>query len=150
MDIEKTIREFVDYVGNQESSTEEDLGKLIELLDKLAYPAYFADYSFDETDYPDAPSKEYQKIRDKIEKRFPSLGFYNVPENISDNLENTGIMVSDAFDDLSDIIGDLYEVIWCFENTSRDDALWHFQNSYTTHWGRHLRELQLYLHDRWW
>lgn len=51
-------------------------------------------------------------------------------------------------DDISDIVLDLKEVLWYFENTSKDNALWYFENSYKSHWGRHLRELQLYLHDK--
>ena len=70
--------------------------------------------------------------------------------NLSDSIENSDIIVGDAIDDICDIVGDLQEVLWCFENTSENDALWHYEINFRSHWGRHLRDLQLYLHDKWW
>jgi hypothetical protein len=48
--------------------------------------------------------------------------------------------------DIVDILLDLKGVLWRFQNTSADDALWELTRSFKSHWGRHLRELQLYLH----
>jgi hypothetical protein len=50
-------------------------------------------------------------------------------------------------DDILDIARDLTEIIWRYENTSKDDVLWHFEFLFRAHWGRHLRSLQVYLHD---
>ncbi|MFN7134579.1 MAG: DUF5063 domain-containing protein, partial [Myxococcales bacterium] len=58
------------------------------------------------------------------------------------------IMVGDAIDDIVDIANDLQQVVWRWETTSEADALWHFRFSFTSHWGAHLRALQLYLHER--
>jgi len=147
MDIEETVKEFLAFVLEEETALE-DLGKLIATLDKLAYSVNYVNYEFDETEYPEAPVKNYQLIREKVQKRFPNLGFYNIPQDVSENLEKSEIIVGDAIDDISDIVGDLSEVMWCFKNMSKNDALWYFQNSFRSHWGRHLRELQLYLHDK--
>ncbi len=149
MDIEETVKEFLDFVLNEDSVVD-DLGELMAVLDKLAYSVNYVNYEFDETEYPEAPERNYQLIREKVQKRFPDLGFYNIPQDVSEKLEKSEIIVGDAIDDISDIVGDLSEVLWCFENTSKNDALWHYQNSFRSHWGKHLRELQLYLHDKWW
>ncbi|WP_395373434.1 DUF5063 domain-containing protein [Marinicella sp. W31] len=148
MDIKKTVNEFLDFVLN-ENNPIEDLGELITALDKLAYSVRYVNYEFDNTDYPDTPEKNYRLIREKVEKRFPTLGFYNTSEDVSENVGTSTIVVGDGIDDICDIVGDLKDVLWCFENTSINNALWHFQFGYRSHWGRHLRELQLYLHDQW-
>jgi hypothetical protein len=51
---------------------------------------------------------------------------------------------------LMDIVASMQEIVWRFENTSDDDAFWYFHWGYMATWGRDLRFLQLYLHDRWW
>jgi hypothetical protein len=149
MNIEQTINNFLVFVLEEETELE-DLGELRASLDKLAHSVNYVNYKFDETEYPETPDNNYRLIRKKVEKRFPTLGYYNIPQNVSDKLEKSEIIVGDAIDNISDIVGDLSEVKWCFENTSKDDALWHYQNSFRSQWGRHLRELQLYLHDKWW
>ncbi|MEW8102315.1 MAG: DUF5063 domain-containing protein [Candidatus Thiodiazotropha endolucinida] len=149
MDIEETIKEFLDFVLKEDAAVD-DLGELMAALDKLAYSVNNVKYEFDETEYPEAPERDYQLIREKAQKRFPDLGFYNMHQEITEKVKQGEIIVGDALDDISDIVGDLRDVLWCFENTSKNDALWHYQNSFRSHWGRHLRELQLYLHDKWW
>ncbi|MCG8336262.1 MAG: DUF5063 domain-containing protein [Proteobacteria bacterium] len=149
MEIENTIKHFLEFAQNEESPLE-DLGELITILDSLAHLANSINFEFDETEYPEAPDTDFKLVREKVEKRFPNLGFYNTPVEVSDKISETELSVGDAIEDITDIVGDLLEVIWYFENTSRNDALWHFQVSFRSHWGRHLRELQLYLHDKWW
>ncbi|HET6941361.1 MAG TPA: hypothetical protein VFH89_04275 [Sphingomicrobium sp.] len=56
-------------------------------------------------------------------------------------------MVGDAVDDLTDITQDMRAVVWFADNVGRDDAHWAFR-LFFFHWGRHARELSLYLHAR--
>ncbi len=149
MTIKTTINNFIQYVLGS-NQAEQDLSVLITHLDKLALLAGQVTYQFDETDYPESPDNNYAQMRTIVESRFPTLGFYNTCEDVSEKIGETSILVGDAIDDIVDILGDLKEVSWCFDNTSENDALWHFENSYRSHWGWHLRELQGYLHDTWW
>lgn len=149
MNIEASIKEFVDFVLAK-SGEVDDLGLLLGHLDKLPIIVFSAKFIFDEKEYDDAPNNDYKNIRSKIELRFPKIGYYNIAREISENLENTELVIGDAVDDLADIVGDLLDVLWYFKNTSEDDALWHLEQSYISHWGLHLRNLQLYLHDLWW
>ena len=149
MTIQELVKEFVVLVLERENELK-DLSALIIALDKLACSLNDVSYEFDETDYPEVPENDYQVIRKIVEKRFPTLGYYNTSRDVSEHLETSEIIIGDAVDDISDIVGDLLDVLWCFENTSKNDALWHFENSFRSHWGRHLRELQLYLHDKQW
>lgn len=146
-ELEKAIREFLAFVIDGESdSEEEDIRRLIAALDKLAYSKAGLSYEFDDTDYPDPPGADTVTEED-IQKRFPTLGWYNVARNISKNIENHDMMCGDAIEDICDIAVQLSEVVWRFENTSNNDAMFFCIDTYS-HWGRHLRELQLYLHDK--
>ena len=149
MDIETTIREFLAFVLEGEKEVN-DLGEFMTRLDKLAYVSGCIEAKFDEREYPDPPENEYREIRKIVEKRFPNLGYYNSPENICEKIPSSQMVLGDGIDDISDIVGDLKDALWYFENTSKANALWHTQESFRSHWGRHLRELQLYLHDQWW
>ncbi len=145
MDVQKIVKEFLSFTQN-EKPQQNDLNELITLLDKLALSTSTIVYKFDETNYPAPPEIDSGKIREKVEKKFPEFGFYNVVDDFVENIGDSEILVGDAIDDISDIVHDLEEVVWCFENTSKDDALWTFEFSFNSHWGKHLRDLQLYLH----
>lgn len=149
MNIETEINNFLELVLESESESEE-IEKLIQALDRLANLTHEIEYQYDKTDYSDSLNFEYSTIRKKVEKRFPNLGYYNIALDISENVGNSDIATGDAIDDITDITLDLLGVKWRFDNTSPDDALWHLELLFRSHWGRHLRELQLYLHDLYW
>lgn len=58
-------------------------------------------------------------------------------------------MVGDAIDDLADLTLDMREVVWLADHVGVDDAHWSYRLHFF-HWGRHARELSLYLHARLW
>ena len=146
-DIHEAIGFFFDVIdGNYQPEDREN--KLALALDQLALAYHFAEYVFDETDHPEASRREYEVIREHVSERFPDLGFYNGAHHISERIADSETNVGDSIDDICDIVGDLEEVLWCWDNTSIDDALWHFRFGYETHWGKHLRDLQLYLYAK--
>lgn len=117
MNIREKINQFTSFTleGDRKDG---DIRKLIEALDELPFLVYASDFEFDGTDYPDAPTRDYQTIRSAIERKFPELGYYKTAD-YDDNLECTGnILIGDAIDDITDIVGDLLEVEWYFANTS--------------------------------
>ena len=94
------------------------------------------------------PSRIFQEQYAGLGKRFPRHGYYPVADPTEPlNKEH---MVGDAIDDLADIVGDLEEVVWRSENIGSEDAHWYFKFLYRSHWGKHLRELSLYLHAKTW
>jgi hypothetical protein len=103
---------------------------------------------FDDRDWPDPPDVDYSVRRARVSQRFPRLGYYNIASDICGQPGEGNVNVGDAADDLADILGDLSEVVWRWENTSREDAIWHLQLTYRYHWGGHLRSLQLFLYER--
>ena len=119
---------------------------LVRALDELALAAQDAPEAYID-DNDNAPPSQgmdgYKATYARLAERFPNLGHYGV----ADPLEVPGEpMVGDAIDDLADIVGDLEKVLWRYENISVADAHSEMQFSFKTHWGRHLRELGLYLH----
>ncbi len=144
MSIESEINEFIGFILEKDRT--DDIDDLIVRLDRLALSLSKVEYEFDEKDYPESPKIEYNEVRKKVENRFPSLGYYNTVFEVLEIGESVSPIIGDAIDDLSDITQGLMKVSWCFQNTSENDALWHLENSYSTHWGRHLRGLQLYLY----
>lgn len=144
-EIKQTIEEFLSLVEKGCGSTEANEEKLKLLLDKLALAQHFATYKFDEKDYADAPDTACDELRKLVASRFPNYGYYNVAENVTEDVGEGKTDVGDAIDDIADIAGDLYETKWRWENNSPDDGLWFFRNNFQFHWNEHLRDLQIYL-----
>ena len=150
MNIKAVIENYLTILTPSKGEESDKIQKLILSLDELALISHKVDYTFDKKDYPEPPKKDYKAARESIAKLFPSLGYYNIALDISDNIERSSMSVGDAINDIVDIAGDLKEVLWRYENTSEADALFHFQLLFRSHWGMHLRSLQLYLHDLVW
>jgi len=144
--IKAAIDDFLAIIEDTQIGEEERLVRLRRSLDQLALLQHSVNYTFDGKDYPDAPGQDFTELRRIIAHRFPALGYYNVPNCVTQQIAETKIDVGDAIDDIADIARELYDVQWYWTNTSVDDALWHFKNNYWSHWEEHLRTLQLYLH----
>jgi hypothetical protein len=119
-------------------------------LDALVGCVHGIQFKFDESDHPEPPANDSDSTYKRVSKRFPTFGYYNTPLDVSEKVAETELAVGDAVSDVAEICDDLQEILWRFENTSEADALFHFQLGYRSHWGRHLRELQLYVHDLHW
>lgn len=140
--------EFLNLVREGCESQEQNEATLDRLLDELALARHDVSFKFDPTEYPDAPDWPYEERRALVSERFPNYGMYNVVLSLTEQVGRSEPAVGDAIDDIADIAGDLAEVAWAWEHTSEANALWYFENSFTTHMGEHLRHLQLYLYSR--
>ena len=149
MSIEQAIDNYLSLVLNSEEPLE-NLDEFIQSLDALSYWVQLAKYQADETNYDWPPDSDYNDVRKIVEKRFPSFGYYNSVVDVSEKIGESEISIGDAIDDIVDITGDLLAAKWRFEHTSRDDAIFHLVAEFRSHWGRHLRDVQLYIHDLWW
>lgn len=110
------------------------------------YLALEGNVPVDEEEYPEAPEFNFEKISNTIRSNFPKLGFYQTVLDPFDMIKpDNGL--GDANDDLSDIIKDLMEVQWRFENTSDKDALWYFEFIMRNHSERHLVNILKTLKD---
>lgn len=114
-------------------------------LDKLALASHdMSPGAPAETDRA-PPARDSHAMRALIAARFPDYGVYATADPLAPQHANAG--TGDAIDDLLDIAGDLAEAVWRYDHLGADDAHW-FLHLMHFHWGRHLRELSLYLHAR--
>jgi hypothetical protein len=146
-DILQAVKSFLAVLEEQRTSEDRE-NALRASLDRLALAYHYTGTPFDDTKYPDPPGPDYRELRERIAPLFPGLSFYNEALHIADEVGESELSMGDAIDDITDIAKDLSHVLFCWENTSEEDALWHFRFGFETHWGRHLRSLQLYLHER--
>ena len=89
--------------------------------------------------------EDWRLVSSQVAERFPAYGYYPVADPAASPGE--AAMTGDAIDDLLDITLAMREVVWRAENLGVADAVWYFRLDYF-HWGRHARELALYLHAR--
>ena len=143
--IQTSVAEFIRLIEDDAISPGNRLLRLRRSLDQLGLLQHDTSYAFDDRDYPDAPSKDYQTLRQIVASRFPELGHYNIPGSVTQHIAEADMHVGDAIDDITDIALDLYDVQWRWENTSVGNALWYFTNSYSNHWEEHVRDLQMCL-----
>lgn len=92
----------------------------------------------------DAPPPDQFALREQIAARFPNFGFYGVADPLA--VPAGDALLGDAIDDLVDIVLDLREALWGFDNLGPNDGVWSLRFLFGAHWGRHARELSLYLH----
>lgn len=136
-----TINEIVKY-GLQPNLTVTDKEKLLERHLVKIYDLYFdIKYKFDETDFPDFDKSQLPDIRQNVSSNFKDYGLYKTILDINgiDNL--TDGTISNAIDDLSDIIIDLLEIKWRIENNSLADGLWFFELTFYSHTQQHILDL---------
>ncbi|MGE3693099.1 MAG: hypothetical protein AB7F98_17120 [Novosphingobium sp.] len=139
------VRSFLALIGEREPPTNE---RLAEALDELAMAYHSSPEGEPAEDDLDPPDWNFKARYSALAERFPQFGFYAVADP-AEAIDNK-VMCGDAIDDLADIEKDLSEIVWRSENLGTDDAHWHFKLLYRCHWGRHLRELALYLHANTW
>jgi len=148
-DIQSMLRRFINFAIEPGEKTDE---VMLELCDRVLVAFHddgYSDtrYSFNDEEHSEAPREDYTTRRMRVMANFPSYGFYHSSAAADDEVSGEDVL-GDAVSDLADLVGDFQEILWRFDNTGVDDALWHFHNGYWTHWGLHMRELQLYLFRR--
>ena len=75
---------------------------------------------------------------------FPIDGYWKVFDVFADNEQPVFCLIAD---DLADIHANLKEGLHFFELGNPEEAIWRWQFSYFTHWGRHLTGAQAAIHQ---
>ena len=143
-----TINEIFKY-GLQSNLMETDKEELLERNFMRIYNLYFdIEFEFDETDFPDYEKGKYPNIRKNVESNFKDFGLYKTVIDINniDNLKENSI--SDAVDDLTDIIIDLLEIKWRIETNSLEDGLWYFELIFYSHTQQHILNLLNFIKNK--
>ncbi len=138
----EAARQFLSAVWEGELPTDE---ALLLALDRLVEAFHHVpDVGPSDTDV-EAPRAGGAALYREVAARFPAHGLYPVSDPIASVDDAAGM--GDAIDDLADLTLDMREVVWLADHVGLDDAHWSFRLHYF-HWGRHARELALYLHAR--
>lgn len=73
-----------------------------------------------------------------MESNFSDFDWYHSIWDSHKLIEDSDVTTGDAIDDLSDIIKDMLEIKWQFENTSVKYAEWCFKDIMRIHSEQHL------------
>jgi hypothetical protein len=146
LSIRTAIDAYIWLIETPDLAADRRLEALPATLDRLAAAVQEAEYTVDEIDYPDPTYLDDKAVRTLVAQHFPGLGYYNVASPVTQRIADASVLVGDGIDDIVDIFLELKAVVWCWEHTTIDDALWHLTMSYRQHWGWHMRSLQYYLH----
>ena len=139
------ISGFLKVVLYDEPPSVADLSRSLDVLALAYHDTPRGDPVDNDTEAPaEDYLQDYLRTLKIVRRRFPDLGYYGVVDPLELKAEEW--LCGDAGDDLSDIIGDLTKVKWRHDAFGIEDAHWHFRFLFEIHWGRHLRELQMYLH----
>jgi len=146
------LRKLIDQITEFGINPKVELTDKIDVLKKLLvgiYSEYLnVKFEFDETNYDEEPDFDYKEIREIVKSNFPNFDWYSIVLDSNKMEPNIETGCGDELDDLTDIIKDLLAVKWRMENTSRNDALWHFDFSMRTHSEQHLVDLLKRLKDK--
>jgi hypothetical protein len=144
-----TIDAIIKY-GLQPNLDEVDKEKVLERNLVKIYDLYFdIDFEFDGQDYPEFDRSLHAEVRQNVQLNFTDFGYYRTVIDINDiSSLNDDFAIGDAIDDLSDIILDLMEVKWRYENNSEADGLWFFQFIFNSHTQQHILDLLQYLKNK--
>lgn len=141
----KRITEFglIDKIHSDNKELE-----IQKLLVGLYYEYLNLKAEFDDGNFEEEPTFDYDSIKKNVEANFPDFGWYHSISESHLILPDAYLVTGDAIDDLSDIIKDMLEVKWCFENTSEKNAKWHFYDLMRIHSEQHLVNFLKYLKDK--
>ncbi|MEL0645360.1 DUF5063 domain-containing protein [Olleya sp. Ti.3.14] len=146
------LRELIDEITEFGINPKVELTAKTDVLKKLLVGIYSeflkVEFEFDEKDYEDEPDLDFKKILENVKANFPDFGWYSSVLDSNKMEPNIKIGIGDELDDLADIIKDMMDVKWRLENTSKNDALWHFEFHMRTHSEQHLVDLLKRLKER--
>ncbi|MEL7002891.1 MAG: DUF5063 domain-containing protein [Bacteroidota bacterium] len=146
-ELEKILDQITEFGVNPKVDSKEKTNVLKKLLVRVYAEFVNIKPEFDETDYDSPPNYDYNEIRKNVEVNFPKFDWYGTVLDINKIEPEAKIVIGDAIDDLTDIIKDLLEVKWRFNNTSITDAKWHFVFLMRVHSEQHLVDLLKYIKE---
>ena len=135
-----SVRAFVALVTEGDAPALHDLARA---LDSLAVAYHDAPPGQPAEFEAEPPTADYAALYETLSARFPDLGFYASTDPSEPDSE---VLTGDAIDDLTDIVSELTELSWREAVLGADDAHWFLRFLFGAHWGRHMRDLSLYLH----
>lgn len=146
--LEKLINRITEFgLNDKVKSDNKELG-IQQLLAGIYSEYLYLEVEFDDEDFDEVPSFDYDSIKKNVEANFPDIGWYHSIRDSHKIMPDADLVAGDAIDDITDIIKDLLEVKWCFENTSEKNSKWHFCDIMKNHSEQHLVDFLKYIKDK--
>ena len=146
--LKQLIDRIVEFGTNEKLVSKNKTLELQRLLVEIYAEYLKVETTFDDTDYKEPLSADYDKIRKVVTKHFPDFGYYYSTFRSYELNENTDLVTKDSIDDVTDIIKDLIEVQWRLKNNSEKDGLYQFKFLMKHYSEQHLVDLLKYLKDK--
>ena len=146
--LKKLIIQITEFGINDKVKSDNKELEVQKLLVELYSEYLNLNAEFDDGDFKEEPTFDYDSIKKIVETNFPDFGWYYSVWESHKIIPDADLVTGDAIDDLTDIIKDLLEVKWCFENTTEKNAKWHFCDLMRIHSEQHLVNLLKYLKDK--
>jgi hypothetical protein len=143
-ELKNLVEEYLYLVEVGSGATVADESELEHLLDRLALAIRTLVVPVPPDVAPEVPARNLDVLRKVAASRFPNYGSYDCPGPTTDTRPAQG----NAISDVAAIADDLHAAAWLWRNATFDVGLWYLEDSHRRHWGRAMRTLQLYLHDR--
>jgi len=144
-EVETAIKQYLLLLEPSNLMEGDRLRALSRALDDLAYVYHRIPEATGDLSDREPPNADYHARYSVIRTLFPSLGLYVCGSKELNNIERS--TVGDMIDDLADIAADLESVVWYLDHGEENTALWHFRFSFEVHWGKHLRDASISLHE---
>lgn len=146
--LRKLIDEITEFGINPKVESENKIDEIQKLLAGIYSEYLNLNAEFDDADFEEEPSFDYETIKKNVEENFPDFGWYHSVWESHKIIPDADLVTEDSIDDITDIIKDLLEVKWCFENTSEKNAKWHFYDLMRIHSEQHLVNFLKYIKDK--
>lgn len=144
----KLIDRLTEFGTNPKIESENKIDELKKLLVEIYSEYLNIESDFDQKNFEDEPEFNFKEIRQNVEMNFPEFGLYHSFFDSHKIIPDGRLVTGDSINDLSDLIIDMLVVKWRFENTSEDEAIWHFQFIMRIHSEQHIVDLLKYLKDK--
>ena len=150
----KLIEKVTEFAINPEVKSDHKIKDLKQLLVSIYSKFLTIEALEDNSDYKESFSLTYDEIKKNVLKNFPNHGYYNQIFDSHKIIYKKGeikpeadVVLGDPIDDICDILQDLLEVKWRYENYSIENANWAFRFLMKNHSEDHLVNLLKYLKD---
>ena len=150
-ELRNLVDEFLYLVEVGSGSQLADESELEHLLDRLALAMRTLVVPGEPEEFPAVPARNFDVLQKVARSRFPQFGTYACPGPLAAGSAVSApapARAADAIADVAAIADELHAVAWLWRSAGFDAGAWALEQSFRARWGRRMRALQLYLHDR--
>jgi len=147
-ELKRLIDRIVEFGTNEKIVSKNKTHEIQQLLVGIYAEYLKVETEFDDANYEDSLRLDNDGIRGIVSEHFPDFGWYHCVWESHKINEDAVLVSGDSIDDLTDIIIDLIDVQWRFENNSEKNGLYQFEFLMKHHSEQHLVDLLKYIKEK--